>query len=82
MICIGSVLVLKEPWWTHNTIKLHNKRHVQIECLNNNIFGSIEQSIVNVKDELNVAINEKLNHVTEQVVITKDMNSDIWFGIV
>ena len=54
-----------------------DKRNVQVECLNNNKFISIEQSIVNVKDELNVAINEKLNHVTEQVVITKDMNSDI-----
>ena len=38
---------------------------------------SIDQSIVNVKDELNIAINEKLNSVTEHIVIAKDMNSDI-----
>ena len=51
-----------------NTI---DKRHVQIESLNNNIFASIEQSIINVKDELDIAINEKLKSVTEQIVITK-----------
>ena len=36
-----------------------------------------DRSIVNVKDELNIAINEKLNRVTEHIVIAKDLNSDI-----
>ena len=36
----------------------------------------MEQSIVNVKDELNVAISQKLNNVTERVMITCDVNND------
>ena len=38
------------------------------------IYRLVQQwdSCVNVKDELNIAINEKLNSVTEQIVITKD----------
>ena len=40
-----------------NTVNTIDKRHVQIESLNNNIFASIEQSIVNIKDELNLLFN-------------------------
>ena len=60
-----------------NTVNTIDKNNKQFECLNNDKFVLMEQSIVNVKDELNVAINKKLSSVTEQIVITKDMNSDI-----
>ena len=60
-----------------DTVNVMDKRNIQFECSNNDKFVSIEQSIVNVKDELNVAISKKLSNVAEQVMITRDMNIDI-----
>ena len=37
----------------------------------------IEQSIIEVKDELHVAISQKVNNITERVIVTRDVNNDI-----
>ena len=58
-----------------DTVNVMDRCSMQFECLNNDKFASIEQTIVNVKHELNVVISKKLNSVAERVVITRDMNT-------
>ena len=53
-----------------DTVNIIDKCSVQFECLSKNKFVAIEQSRPNVKEELNVAISQKYNNVTERVVIT------------
>ena len=60
-----------------NTVEKINKNSIQSECVNNSKFMLIKQSVSNVKDELSGAISQKLNNVTEQILITRDVNNDI-----
>ena len=53
-----------------------NKHSIQFEGINNNKIMSIEQSIIEVKDELHVAISQKVNNITERVIVTWDVNND------
>ncbi len=45
-----------------------------IPVVTNIIENIIEQSISSIKDELSMAMNQKLNNITERVVITRDVN--------
>ena len=54
-----------------------NKHNLQCKSIHDNKFKLMEQSIVEVKDELYVAISQKVNNIAEQVVFTRDANNDI-----
>ena len=50
---------------------------VQFESQSNSKFVSIEQSINNVKEVLNLAISQTFSSVNERIVITRDNNNDL-----
>ena len=54
-----------------------DKHNIQFECINNNKFISMEQSVIEVKDELHVAISQKVNNITAWVMFTWDVNNDV-----
>ena len=54
-----------------------NKHNLQNENKYGNKLRVIEQSNSSVKDELSIAINQKLNNITERVVIMRDVNNEI-----
>ena len=49
----------------NESVNVITKNSIQSECINDKKLYSIEQSISSVKDELSLAINQKLNNITE-----------------
>ena len=58
-------------------VEMVNSASIQSERVTNNKFNLMEQKIINVKDDLNMVINKKLDSVNEQVVITRNVDSEI-----
>ena len=54
-----------------------NKHNLLCENIHDSKFKSIEQSLGEVKDKLQVAISKKVNDVAERVVYTRDANNEI-----
>ena len=61
----------------HDTVKNINQKCIQSECSNDRKFNLVEQNINSVKDELQVAISQKMNNITERILVTRDVNNDI-----
>ena len=54
-----------------------NEASIQSERVTNNKLNLIEQKLINTKDELSGEISKKLNSVTEQILITREVNNNI-----
>ena len=54
-----------------------SKHNLQYEIKNDNKLKVIEQDIIEIKDELHVAVSQNLNSVAERVLYTREAKDDI-----
>ena len=54
-----------------------SKHNLQYEIKNDNKLKVIEQDIIEIKDELHVAVSQNLNSVADQVLYTREAKDDI-----
>ena len=54
----------------HNTIS-------DLESDSNNKLMNVEKNIMDVKNELSMAISQQVNTVTERVIMTRDISSEV-----
>ena len=59
------------------SVGVMNKHNLQYKNKYDNKFRVIEQDIIEIKDELHVAVSQNLNNVAERILYTREAKDDI-----